>query len=128
MALAEHREAAHPGHLHVDLSAEGARPVPFDRWEALIFSQSGPIVWARGEYEKSGIVPYVHERGTRIPSLRRIVRKWPYFTNGSARSIEDVLTSVAVTSDRFFHANAPAEALRLDRNERAALHAFLRLL
>jgi cytochrome c peroxidase len=70
----------------------------------------------------------LHERGTRVPSLRRVLRKWPYFTNGSARSLDEVLERVAFTDDRVFHGSAPGEATRLGVEERAALAAFLRLL
>src|SRR5439155_1444646 len=58
--------------------------VPFGEWERLTMTRQGPIVWARDTYEKTGVVPYVHEAGTRVPSLRRLYKKRPYFTNGSA--------------------------------------------
>jgi hypothetical protein len=102
--------------------------VPFAAWEARIFSEAGPLVWARGEYEKTGVEPYVHEKGTRIPSLRRITRKYPYFTDGSARSLADVLSTARLLEARFFHARAPTGALPLSPAEQRALQSFLELL
>jgi hypothetical protein len=104
--------------------------VPFERWEALIFSPATPIVWARGDYEQTGVLPYVDPDGTRVPSLRRLYLKRPYFTNGSARTLADVLER-ARSGRRFFHAEPPAppaDARALPPDERTALLAFLRLL
>lgn len=109
---------------------EPGSEVPFERWEELIFSLNAPLVWARADYEKSGVLPYLHERGTRVPSLRRLYKKWPYFTNGSAKSLNEVLERARWDADRFYHDVAPPEgALRsFSAEERAALLAFLRLL
>jgi hypothetical protein len=109
-------------------SDDPASEVPFSRWEPLIFSEAGPIVWARGDYEQTGIVPYVHEKGARVASLRRITRKFPYFTDGSARSLADVLARVRLREGRFFHGHAPAEARALPVEEQRALASFLELL
>ena len=65
--------------------------VPPAGWEALVLSREGPIVWASNGYKKTGIEPYVHEQGARPPSLRRLYKKWPYFTNGSAKSLGEVM-------------------------------------
>jgi hypothetical protein len=102
--------------------------LPFERWEASIFSAAGPIVWARGDYEKTGVQPYVHAKGTRIPSLRRVGRKYPYFTDGSARSLADVLAGARVDEQRFFHARAPAAARPLTPDEQRGIASFLELL
>ncbi|HSU41101.1 MAG TPA: hypothetical protein VLJ38_16095 [Polyangiaceae bacterium] len=114
--------------------------VPFERWETLVFSPATPIVWARGDYEKTGVLPYVDREGTRIPSLRRLYSKRPYFTNGSARSLADVLERARFSADGFVHAEASplgvfaaghAEAspsVALDEAARLALLDFLRLL
>jgi len=104
--------------------------VPFARWEDLTLSPAGPIVWASGAYVRTGVEPYMHPEGTRVPSLRRLEKKRPYFTGGSARSLEEVLEAVRLGDDRFFHAPpAPSEDLHpLTGRERAALAAFLRLL
>src|SRR5262249_42738666 len=62
-------EGCHAARLVTD-RADSA--VPFADWERLVMSDSGPIVWARETREKTGVTPYVHEDGTRIPSLRRL--------------------------------------------------------
>lgn len=106
-----------------------ASAVPFERWEPLIFSDAGPIVWASAEYRKTGVVPYVHADGARTTSLRRLYKKYPYFTNGSAKSVEDVLERAGWTAEGVFqHDGLPEPARRLDRDQRRALHAFLELL
>jgi hypothetical protein len=112
------------------VTEDPASAISFDRWEALIFSPAGPIVWASAEYRKTGVEPYVHELGARTPSLRRIHAKHPYFTSGSAASLGDVLTGAAWLGDRFFHAGAPnrPDLARLRDDDRAALAAFLELL
>lgn len=102
--------------------------VPFERWEALVRSPAGPIVWGQDTYEKTGVEPYVHDRGARVPSLRRLSRKWPYFTNGSAGSLADVLARFAWDDARAYHDGAPAAAAHLSGDERDALLAFLELL
>jgi cytochrome c peroxidase len=103
--------------------------VAFDAWEALIFSRNAPIVWARGDYEKTGILPYVHERGTRVPSLRRLALKPRYFTNGSAPDLQAVLERFRRGPSGFRHDGAGASGLvGLSPQIRSALLAFLRLL
>jgi hypothetical protein len=106
-----------------------ASEVPFERWEALTLSSSTPIVWARGDYEKTGVVPYVDARGTRIPSLRRLYTKRPYLTNGSAPTLESVIELARVSEPAFSHTPSDAVGLvPLDTHERADLLDFLRLL
>jgi cytochrome c peroxidase len=102
--------------------------VPFAGWESAIFSEAGPLVWARGEYEKTGVEPYVHAKGTRIASLRRVARKFPYFTDGSARSLSEVLNQARSQGGHFFHARAPAGSQPLSADEQRALASFLELL
>ena len=104
--------------------------LPFDAWQSAIFSPEGPIVWASADYQKTGVTPYVHEAGARVPSLRRLYTKWPHFTNGSADTLRDVLTSVRYDDTRFFHANAPLDATlhALTTEEVAELGAFVDLL
>jgi hypothetical protein len=105
--------------------------VPFERWEKLVFSRATPLVWARGDYEETSVLPYVDREGTRIPSLRRLYLKRPYFTNGSAESLADVLERARFSEQRFFHAEpaAPQSGLRaLDPDARRELLDFLRLL
>jgi hypothetical protein len=106
-----------------------ASEVSFEKWERLVLSPQGPIVWSHGGYEKTGVEPYVDARGTRVPSLRRLYEKRPYFTNGSAASLADVLALARLSPAGFTHTGAPPpDARALSADERAALLAFLRLL
>jgi hypothetical protein len=122
-------EGCHSARLAAD---DPSSSVPFDRWEALIFAREGPIVWARSEYKQTGVTPYVHERGARVPSLRRLYKKRPYFTNGSAKSLAEVLSMARFKGEDFwfYHAGAPEDAdlSALTAEEREALLAFLDLL
>ena len=112
-----------------------ATEVPFSEWEAHVFGSAteaaGTIVWARSGYEKTGVEPYVHAEGARPTSLRRLAKKRPYFTNGSAKTLEEVLDGARFSSEGFWHdpENAEGEALDgLGEREEEALLAFLRLL
>jgi hypothetical protein len=117
-------EGCHAARLRAD---EASSRVPFDQWEGSIFA-SRPILWGRSGYEKTGITPYVHPDGTRVPSLRRLYKKRPYFTNGSARSLDELLARVVRTDDGVRHDGPTASAPGLDAAEREALRAFLGLL
>lgn len=115
-------ETCHAARLASD---EPSTRVPFDGWEKNIFSR-GTIIWGRSGYEKTGIQPYVHENGARVPSLRRLHRKRPFFTNGSAADLDAVLASLpAAAGDP--HPGEPPER-SLPREDREALRAFLDLL
>ena len=120
-------EACHEARLSTD---EPRTRQPFERWEALVLSREGPLVWAMDERRKTGVQPYVHEEGARVPSLRRLYKKRPYLTNGSARDLGAVLERARFGAGSFFHDAAPADPslLRLGDAERAALLAFLDLL
>jgi hypothetical protein len=112
------------------LIARDARSeVPFERWESGVLSPEGPIVWARSSYEKVGILPHLDAEGTRIPSLRRLFLKRPYFTNGSAATLRDVLSMARPGRGRapFLHVGKATDE-RLTPSERAALESFLVLL
>lgn len=119
-------EGCHAARIVVD---DPASRVPEAGWERLVLAREGAIVWARSEYEKTGVEPYVHERGARVPSLRRLYKKRPYFTNGSARTLRDVLARARFDgASRFFHDGAPAGLEALSYQESDALIAFLALL
>ena len=102
--------------------------VAFERWESLVLSPGGPIVWSNAAYAKTGVEPYVHPEGARAPALRRLYKKWPYFTNGSARSLAELLDRFATGPGAAYHDAAPANAARLTADDKAALLAFLDLL
>jgi hypothetical protein len=121
----QHCENCHQARLD---SSNGASRVPFKRWPHFISSPAGPIVWASNAYEKTGVEPYVHPRGARVPSLRRLYEKFPYFTNGSAKSLADVLARARLSANGFSHAGAVPDAPALLAADRAALLRFLALL
>jgi len=118
-------ESCHEARLVTD---QPSTRVPFERWEGLVMSPEGPIVWAHAEYEKTGVEPYVNEKGARVVSLRRLYKKHPYFTNGSAKDLRDVLDRARFAGGRFFHDGAPRDATGFNGEEQAALAAFLDLL
>ena len=123
----EHCARCHAARLQSDVPESA---LPFEAWQVAIFSPEGALVWASAEYQKTGVVPYVHESGTRVPSLRRVYAKWPHFTNGSADTLQGVLERARFDERRFFHDRAPEDgALRaLTAEERRELLAFLQLL
>lgn len=138
LVFRERCESCHEARL---VSDEPGSRAPFERWEELVMTPSGPIVWGKAEYKKTGIVPYVHDQGARIPSLRRLYKKRPYFTNGSAKTLEEVLsrarfapvdggrTASGAWAEGFWHeAPGGAEGDALDERARAALLRFLDLL
>lgn len=122
--FAERCEGCHEARLVAD---DPDTRQPPDRWPALIFA-NGPIVWGTDAYAQTSIQPWVHDEGARVPSLRRLHLKWPYFTNGSADSLDAVLEGFRVDpSDHDIGPTAdPTRALSAD--ERRAIAAFLALL
>ncbi len=125
-------ESCHEARLASDVP--GSR-VPFENWESLVMTHDGPIVWGKAEYSKSGVEPYVHAEGARIPSLRRLYKKWPYFTNGTAKNLSSVLDRARFGDGAFWHelgkkpdGPTDAETTRLDAREKSVLLAFLDLL
>ncbi len=109
--------------------ADETTRVPFASWEKLVFSESGALVWGRMSYEKTGIQPYVHERGARPPTLRRLYKKWPYFTNGSAKSLQEVVerSRYDLPDERFSHAGESG-GKNFEQAEQRAMLEFLVLL
>jgi hypothetical protein len=118
-------ESCHEARLVAD---EPTSRAPFDEWEELVMSPSDAVVWAHADYEKTGVEPYVNERGARVVSLRRLYKKHPYFTNGTAPELSDVLDRVRFGQGTFFHEGAPDGATPLRSDEKTALAAFLDLL
>jgi hypothetical protein len=119
-------ESCHEARLASDIAPSR---VPFEKWESLVLAREGAIVWGKASYEKTGVEPYVHENGARVPSLRRLYKKHPYFTNGAAKSLDDVLTQARFLPEGFRHAPPkPERGATLDERSRAALLSFLDLL
>jgi hypothetical protein len=107
-----------------------ASEVAFERWEPLVLSAAGPIAWSNAAYARTGVEPYVNDRGARVAPLRRLYKKWPLFTSGSARSLGELLDRFAWGPDAAYHDGAPAgpAVARLTAEDRAAVLAFLDLL
>jgi hypothetical protein len=122
-------ESCHEARLVSDAPDSRA---PFERWEEAVFSRQGPIVWGKAQYEKTGILPYVHELGARVPSLRRLYKKRPYFTNGSAKTVDAVLERACFGSEGFWHDppkdGAASSCVHLGEQDRKDLLEFLDLL
>ena len=120
-------ETCHEARLVAD---DPSTRVPYPEWEKQVFDPASSIVWGRDGYERTGVEPYVHERGARVPSLRRLYKKRPYFTGGGAGSLDELLEQVAFEAGRFFHRGRPgrSDLERLREWERVALAAFLDLL
>jgi hypothetical protein len=111
------------------ISDDASSAVAFEDWQRLVLRRNGPIVWARGDYEKTGILPYVHERGTRITSLRRLLLKPRYFTNGSAADLAQVLARFRIGPVPGLHdAQVAAGSSPLPEPAQRAILAFLQLL
>jgi cytochrome c peroxidase len=122
LAFRDRCEGCHQARESAD---DATSRIAFDRWEARVFSDAGPIVWASDAYEKTGVVPYVHERGARVPSLRRLYKKRPYLTNGTAKDLAAVLAQVRLGAS-FSHAGG--EGTPIAPEEARAIEAFLDLL
>jgi hypothetical protein len=131
-------EGCHEARLASD---QPASRVPFERWESLVMAREGAIVWGKDVYVQSGVLPYVHEKGARVPSLRRLYKKRPYFTNGAADDLDDLLARARFLPSGFQHdvplSDASAAPMRaalagdetqLDVPSRKALLGFLGLL
>jgi hypothetical protein len=125
-------EGCHEARLASD--DPGSR-VPFARWEEMVLARGGPIVWGKAEYKKTGVTPYVHEEGARVPSLRRLYKKHPYFTNGRAPDLAAVLAAARFAGDDFRHQQesgddevAAGGLAALSADEQRGLLAFLDLL
>ncbi|MGH7438139.1 MAG: hypothetical protein ACRENE_20845 [Polyangiaceae bacterium] len=119
-------ETCHQARLAAD---DPATRLPFAAWQAHIFSDQDPIVWASSDYARTGVLPYVNENGARVVPLRRLYKKYPYFTNGSAHGIPDVLDRVRITANGgFAHDGNPDWGVPLEDREMRALEAFLDLL
>jgi hypothetical protein len=134
--FADYCESCHQARLVADDPSTRVALGPggdLEPWRALIFADNGPVLWGSDAYAQTGIVPWVHPEGARVPALRRLYLKWPYFTNGGADSLEAVLEGVRLR-DHLDHScdhevgPVSGDARGLDDQQRAALLAFLRLL
>jgi cytochrome c peroxidase len=63
-----------------------------------------------------------------VPSLRRVSAKYPYFTNGSAKSLDEVVARARFPERGFAHDGAPADGEAMTPGAAAQVVAFLGLL
>lgn len=125
-AFREHCASCHRPRLVTD---DPNSELGFDDWEAALFRRNAPLTWASPDYAKTGVLPYVHERGTRIPSLRRLALKPRYFTSGEAADLTGVLERFREAPGGALHVAPPgAVGSGLTAAEQRALLAFLQLL
>ena len=120
--FAQHCETCHQARLRSDDA--DTRVVP-ESWAEYVFG-TGAVLWASDERVKTGVEPYVHAEGARVPSLRRLWVKRPYFTNGSAPDLDAVLARCDL-GPPFAH-EPGANARLLPAQDQQALRAFLDLL
>jgi hypothetical protein len=85
------RERCSSCHLPIRTTRNEGSRVPFEEWAAHLSDPNSDLIWGAPFLIKTGIEPYVSPAGARVPSLQRVRWKRPYFTNGSARSLEEVL-------------------------------------
>lgn len=90
---------------------EPARYVPFERWAAALTEGPAPV-WGAPFMAKTGLTPYPSPKGTRVPSLRRIWTKFPYFSNGSSLSLSAALARFRHQDGRAWHAPEPGTAAK----------------
>ncbi len=122
-------EGCHAARLVAD---EPESHVAFARWEALVLAPEGALVWGSEAYEKTGVTPYVHANGARVPSLRRVYKRFPLFTAGSASDLAQVVARARFAGGLFLHdgvGDGKAAGLHgLGAEDATALLAFLALL
>lgn len=90
-ALSVFRRRCADCHQALTSTREEGRVIPMEEWRAWLETDGKDLVWGAPFLSKTGIEPYVDRAGARVPSLRRIAVKFPYFTNGSSPTLRDVL-------------------------------------
>ncbi len=117
-------------HQPLTSTRETGQFVPFGDWAERTTSAESDLIWGAPLFFKTGIEPYVAEKGARAPSLRRVSRKQPYFTNGSSPTLDDVLHRFRVTGPSGLHEVSGGEDVMESRalsdSEIDALLALLR--
>jgi cytochrome c peroxidase len=128
--FAAHCQSCHePRYSTVTGDPNTSERVLESQWERVLFSREGALVFGAARKVRTGVEPYVHDHGARVPSLRRVADKYPYFTNGRARSLDEVLARARFDSEGFRHDGPPtADTSRFSTVERRRLVAFLELL
>jgi hypothetical protein len=89
------------------ISTREHESLPYSDWEKWIEAEEKDLVWGAPFYTKTGIKPYVFRAGARVPSLRRVQQKYPYFTNGSSRTLRDLLSRFRYQDTTAWHHYEP---------------------
>jgi mono/diheme cytochrome c family protein len=107
--------------------------VAFPDWERWLTAGNRDLVWGAPFYARTGVTPYVDAAGARVPSLRRVWWKYPLFTDGSCKTIRDVLEAFryqGTTAWHHFDAGGPSPEMndihRLTPQQIADLEMLLR--
>lgn len=77
--------------------------VKFEEWTPWLTDEKLDLVWGAPFFSRTGITPYVDPAGARVPSLRRIWMKYPLFTNGSAKTMRDLLEGFRYQGATVYH-------------------------
>ncbi len=112
-ALTVFRDRCASCHQAGTSTRDAGEGVAFAEWADWLQLEGRDAVWGAASMTKTGIVPYISARGARVPSLRRVWDKRPYFTNGSASSMRDLLERFRYRGARaWHHYDASAERAR----------------
>jgi hypothetical protein len=100
------------------------------REAALDYLVERPLAFGAARHEKAGVLPYFTPRGNRVSPLTQLGRGGPFFSNGSARTLADVLRRThpspsLVPGHPGVHAPGNALAPFYDRAETQELIDFL---
>ena len=93
-------------------STRSGHGVEYEQWAHWLTTDHRDLVWGAPFFARTGVTPYVDSSGSRVPSLRRVWMKYPLFTNGSARTVRDVLKGFRYQGATVWH--------HLDRSESGA--------
>ena len=84
-------------------STRTGQGVAYPDWERWLTADSPDLVWGAPFFARTGVTPYVDSAGARVPSLRRVWLKYPLFTNGSGKTIRDVLEAFRYEGTTAWH-------------------------
>jgi mono/diheme cytochrome c family protein len=84
-------------------STRTGQGVAFPDWERWLTADNQDLVWGAPFFARTGVTPYVDPAGARVPSLRRVWSKYPLFTNGSCKTIRDVLEAFRYQGTTTWH-------------------------
>lgn len=109
-------------------STRGEEHIPRNQWPQRLAGRGDDPLWAAPFFSRTGVEPYVDEAGARVPSLRRVWLKYPYFTNGSSLTLRDLLLRFRFNgSSAWHHLEKPEGGIqKLTPSEVEALEAALR--